>query len=56
MIRTTRVGLLPLYLALYDEVRPDARPEMEAFAARVEEMLAGLDLDVVSAPVLTARP
>ena len=56
MIRTTRVGLLPLYLALYDEVRPDARPEMEAFAARVEEMLAGLDLDVVSTPVLTTRP
>jgi L-arabinose isomerase len=55
MIRDTRVGLLPLYLELYDEVRPEARPEMEAFAARVQETLEALGLDVVAAPVLTKR-
>jgi L-arabinose isomerase len=55
MIRKTKIGLLPLYLELYDQVRPEARPEMEAFAERVAEVLRGLDLDVVSAPVLTRR-
>ncbi len=55
MIRDTRIGLLPLYLELYDEVRPDARPEIEAWADRVAETLAGLGLNVVSAPVLTTR-
>ena len=34
-----RVGLLPLYLALYDEVRPDFRPQMEAFAQQVADRL-----------------
>lgn len=56
MIRDTRIGLLPLYLELYDEVRPEARPDMEAFADRVEATLRGLGLDAVSAPVLTTRP
>jgi L-arabinose isomerase len=55
MIRSTRIGLLPLYLELYDEVRPEARPEMEGFAERVAETLDGIGLDVVSTPVLTTR-
>lgn len=55
MLRPTRIGLMPLYLALYDEVRPDARPDMEAFAARVREMLTGLGLDVVAMPIVTTR-
>ncbi|MFO8080029.1 MAG: hypothetical protein R6V07_06950 [Armatimonadota bacterium] len=55
MIRDTKIGLLPLYLELYDTVRPDARPDMQAFADRVAGMLDAVGLDVRSAPVLTTR-
>lgn len=50
-----RVGLLPLYLKLYDEVRPDARPEMEAFADRVAETLRGAGLDVLRGETACVR-
>lgn len=53
MVRPTQIGLLPLYLELYDEVRPEARPDMESFAARVASVLSGLGMEVKSAPVLT---
>ncbi len=49
------VGLLPLYLALYDEVRPDARPEMQAFADRVAGKLEGAGLRVARAPIACVR-
>jgi L-arabinose isomerase len=55
MIRDTRIGLLPLYLELYDRVRPEARPEMEEWAEHVGGVFEDLGLDVVSAPVLTSR-
>ncbi|MGC9320092.1 MAG: L-arabinose isomerase family protein [Armatimonadota bacterium] len=54
-VRPTRVGLLPLYLALYDEVRPEARPEMEQFAERVASRLEEIGLQVDSAPVSRLR-
>ncbi len=46
-----KVGLIPLYLALYDEVRPETRPEVEAFADRVAERLGEGGLEVTAAPV-----
>ena len=49
-----RVGLLPLYLKLYDDVQPEARPEMEAFADRVAETLRGTGLDVLRGPRVCA--
>ncbi|MEA3401587.1 MAG: hypothetical protein U9R79_10140 [Armatimonadota bacterium] len=54
-IRATKVGLLPLYLALYDEVRPEARPEMEQFAERVASRLQEIGLQVHSAPISRIR-
>jgi len=50
-----RVGLLPLYLKLYDEVRPEARPEMEAFADRVAEKLQSAGLDVLRGETACVR-
>ncbi len=55
MADTPKVGLIPLYIALYDEVRPDSRPVMEAFAARVAERLEEGGLEVVAARVCCVR-
>ncbi len=49
------VGLLPLYLRLYDEVRPEARPQMEAFAERVQRKLEGAGLRIERAPIACTR-
>lgn len=45
--RLPKVGLLPLYLALYDEVLPQHRADMEAFARQVAEQLRLRDLEVL---------
>ncbi len=50
-----RVGLLPLYLKLYDDVQPEARPEMEGFADRVAERLRGAGLDVLRGETACVR-
>ncbi|HUS80276.1 MAG TPA: hypothetical protein VM283_03345, partial [Armatimonadota bacterium] len=55
MAEQPRVGLLPLYLALYDEVRPEIRPEMQAFAMRVGDRLTKGGLEVAMAPVCRLR-
>jgi len=51
-----KVGLLPLYLKLYDEVVPELRPKLEAFLGEVAGMLTASGLDVVAAPVCRERP
>lgn len=45
-----RLGLLPLYLALYDEVLPDLRGRMETFAGQIRDGLQRRDLAVSLAP------
>ena len=55
MNRPTRIGLLPLYLALYDEVRPEVRPEMEQFADHVARRLGEMELEVARAQVCCVR-
>ncbi len=45
------VGLLPLYVALYDESTPQMRPGIEAFYDRIATALAGHGLSVLRAPV-----
>jgi L-arabinose isomerase len=47
----TKVALLPLYLALYDELVPDARERMESFVSTVSAKLAENGLSVVDLPV-----
>ena len=51
-----KIGLLPLYLKLYDDVVPELRPKLEAFLGEVADTLSANGLDVVSAPVCRERP
>jgi L-arabinose isomerase len=46
-----RIGLLPLYLELYDKAVPEIRPKMEEFRDGVASELAKHGLSVVVAPV-----
>ena len=50
-----RIGLLPLYLALYDEAMPDVRPGMERFYRRIADALASRGLAVETAPFCRLR-
>lgn len=55
-----RIGLIPLYLALYDVTDPQARPGIDAFAERVAEWLSEIGpadrrVEVVTAPVCRVR-
>ena len=52
---TPRVGILPLYLALYDEAVPGLRPGREAFARELTERLAARGLDVELARTCRVR-
>ncbi|MBM4041023.1 MAG: hypothetical protein FJ290_21190 [Planctomycetes bacterium] len=53
--RDPRIGLLPLYLALYDKVVPQHRAGREAFARALADRLRSRGLDVELAPVCCAR-
>jgi L-arabinose isomerase len=55
MKRSTRIGLLPLYLALYDEVKPEVRPEMAQFAADVARWLGDMSFEVAQAGICRLR-
>ncbi len=55
MSDTPKVGLIPLYLQLYDQVRPELRPSMEGFAERVAQVLRSGGLEVHTAPVCRVR-
>ena len=51
----TRVGLLPLYLKLYDDRLPDVRKRVDGFLVRVQAGLAAQGLSVEAAPVCRVR-
>lgn len=51
MKRNPKIGLLPLYLKLYDDVTPERRAEFMPFLDEVASRLAGEQLDVVRAEV-----
>ncbi len=51
MIQKPRIGLLPLYLALYDESLPTLRGELEPFLRQVQSALAAAGAEVTAAPV-----
>lgn len=46
-----KIGLLPLYIELYDQVCPEVRPRMEEFVQMIASELGARGLDVVTAPV-----
>ena len=49
------VGLLPLYLELYDQVVPELRREVEAFAATIKTELEKPGVTVIAAPVCRVK-
>lgn len=51
-----KIGLLPLYVQLYDEVLPDLAAKMAPFVRQVENALAGAGLEVLVAPISRKRP
>ena len=50
-----KIGMLPLYLKLYDDSCPFMRPRIEAFLDTILHRLKGLGLDVICAPVCRVR-
>lgn len=51
MPRVPHLGLLPLYLAFYDETLPELRAEMAAFLAQVEDTLINVGLQLSTAQI-----
>ena len=52
---TPKIGLLPLYLALYDDKMPEERAVFSPFLAGLQKALAGQGLDLMTAPVCRVR-
>ena len=50
------VGLLPLYLELYDQVVPEIRQAAETFAGTIRDELEKLNIEVIAAPVCCVKP
>ena len=55
-MKTIKIGLLPLYLELYDRGFANCRPRMEAFYKDVAGGLRRAGLEVVTAPVCRLAP
>jgi len=51
-----KIGLLPLYIALYDTAVPEARKDVEAFYAKIAEALHKHGLEVATAPTCRLAP
>jgi L-arabinose isomerase len=49
--RKPMIGLLPLYLELYDRSSPEMRPGIERFYQKAAEKLRGAGLEVLTVPV-----
>ena len=42
-----KIGLLPLYIALYDEISPQSRPRLEAFYKKIVKAFENRKIEVV---------
>ncbi len=51
-----KIGLLPLYIALYDKTSPSMRPRLEAFYETVAGLLEDRGLGVLRAPFCRLEP
>jgi L-arabinose isomerase len=51
MARNPKIGLLPLYLQLYDDIMPDKRAEFEPFLARIAAGFRRRRIDVIECGV-----
>jgi L-arabinose isomerase len=55
-MKTSKIGLLPLYVKFYDEVLPYLAGQVEPFVQRVQNALADGGLEVIIAPISRTRP
>jgi len=55
MKASPRLGILPLYLAMYDDVDPQYREEVEGFARQVAKRLTSSGIEVVLGPAARVR-
>ncbi|MDO8587386.1 MAG: hypothetical protein Q7T82_10130 [Armatimonadota bacterium] len=51
-----KIGLLPLYIELYDRALPEVRPRIDAFSSTIAFQLEKRGMDVVTAPVCRLEP
>ena len=51
-----KIGLLPLYLKLYDDVAAETRPVVEEFVRTIASRLQAKGLDMIAAPVCRLKP
>ena len=51
-----KIGLLPLYLELYDSAMPEVRPRVDRFLDTIARELRVRGLEVVDAPVCRVKP
>lgn len=51
-----RIGLLPLYLKLYDNAMPEARPRADSFYATIADALEKRGLEVVRTGICRVKP
>lgn len=51
----TKIGLLPFYLKLYDDLLPDRRPRIEGFYAVIADAFRARGVEVVTVPVCRVR-
>ena len=51
MSKSIKIGLLPLYVALYDDCMPEMRQSIEAYYHHIAAMLGEHGMDVITAPV-----
>ncbi|MBI2843459.1 MAG: hypothetical protein HYX78_08675 [Armatimonadetes bacterium] len=54
-MRQPKIGLLPLYIKLYDDIFPEFRPGMDAFAEKIAFEFRKRGLDVGSGPVCRVK-
>ena len=50
-VRKPVVGLLPLYLELYDKSSPELRPTIEGFYKKAADKLSGAGIEVLTSPI-----
>ena len=50
-MKKPKIGLLPLYLELYDNAMPEIRPRIDGFLQTIATQLQSKGLEVISAPV-----
>jgi hypothetical protein len=56
MIRKPSVGLLPLYIKLYDDSWPAMRARVDRFSQQIAAALSARGLEVSTAPVCRVAP